>query len=158
MTTLPALAIERTDVGSAGRRPRSRRRVRPQRKGRGHAQGLPCRLRQVPHLVRCQGRQRTAGEPETVAAFLAHDADQGSAASTITRRCAAIRFAHKLAEFEPPTNSERVRATLRGIRRAIGAAPARKAPVLADVARAMALSASDGSWGAVAHHKVYSRR
>jgi hypothetical protein len=36
---------------------------------------------------------------------------------------------------------KKVRATLRGIRRTIGAAPARKAPVLADTARAMALAA-----------------
>jgi hypothetical protein len=34
-----------------------------------------------------------------------------------------------------PTNSEHVRATLRGIRRTVGAAPARKAPVLAEAAR-----------------------
>ncbi len=60
---------------------------------------------------------------------------------------AAIRYAHRLAEFEPPTNSERVRATLRGIRRAVGAAPARKTPVLADMARSMALSAPDGLKG-----------
>jgi integrase len=37
-----------------------------------------------------------------------------------------------------------VRATLRGIRRTIGAAPARKAPVLAEAARAMALSEPEG--------------
>jgi integrase len=53
-------------------------------------------------------------------------------------RCAAIRYAHRLADLEPPTASEHVRATLRGIRRAVGAAPARKAPVLAEQARAMA--------------------
>jgi hypothetical protein len=38
----------------------------------------------------------------------------------------------------------RVRATLRGIRRTDGAAPAPKAPVLAETARAMALAAPDG--------------
>jgi hypothetical protein len=65
--------------------------------------------------------------PETVAAYLAHEAEKGSAASTITRRCAAIRYAHRSADLEPPTNSEHVRATLRGICRAVGAAPARKA-------------------------------
>jgi hypothetical protein len=81
--------------------------------------------------------------PETVAAYLASEAENGLAASTITRRCAAIRCTHRLADLEPPTNSERVRATLRGIRGAIGAAPARKAPVLAETARAAALSAPD---------------
>jgi site-specific recombinase XerD len=85
--------------------------------------------------------------PESVAAYLAHEAEAGSAASTITRRCAAIRYAHRLADLEPPTNSENVRATLRGIRRSIGAAPARKAPVLADTARAMALSTPDSLKG-----------
>jgi site-specific recombinase XerD len=76
--------------------------------------------------------------PASVAAYLANEAERGSAPSTITRRCAAIRYAHRLANLEPPTASEHVRATLRGIRRAIGAAPARKAPVLAEHARAMA--------------------
>jgi site-specific recombinase XerD len=97
----------------------------------------------------CVGRGVKAlpSSPETVAAFLAHEAANGSAASTVTRRCAAIRYAHRLAEFEPPTNSERVRATLRGIRRSVGAAAARKAPVLADTARAMALAAPEGLKG-----------
>jgi integrase len=76
---------------------------------------------------------------ETVAAFLAFEAGRGSAASTITRRCAAIRYAHHLADLEPPTNSDHVRATLRGIRRTVGAAPVRKAPFLAEMARAMTL-------------------
>jgi site-specific recombinase XerD len=40
-----------------------------------------------------------------------------------------------------------VRATLRGIRRTVGAAPARRAPVLAEAARAMALSAPEGLKG-----------
>ena len=37
------------------------------------------------------------------------------------------------ADLEPPTNSECVRATLRGIRRTVGAAPVRKAPALAEM-------------------------
>jgi site-specific recombinase XerD len=56
--------------------------------------------------------------PETVAAYLASEAEAGLKPSTISRRCAAIRYAHKLAGHEPPTNSEAVKATLRGIRRA----------------------------------------
>lgn len=91
----------------------------------------------------CTGKGVDAlpASPATVAAFLAHEAERGSAASTITRRCAAIRYAHRLADFEPPTNSEKVRATLRGIRRTIGAAPNRKTPAIAEIARAMALAA-----------------
>jgi site-specific recombinase XerD len=94
-----------------------------------------------------KGVDALPASPETVAAYLAHEAERGSAASTITRRCAAIRYAHRLADLEPPTNSERVRATLRGIRRSIGSAPRRKAPFLAEMARAMALAAPDGLKG-----------
>ena len=61
--------------------------------------------------------------------------------ATISRRLAAIRYAHKLAGHEPPTNSEAVKATLRGIRRTAGSAPARKAPATADKILAMVAEA-----------------
>ena len=86
-------------------------------------------------------------EPETVAAFLAFEANRGIRPSTITRRAASIRYAHKLRGHEPPTNSEAVRATLRGIRRSTGTAKVRKAPILAETARAMAQAAPDGLKG-----------
>jgi site-specific recombinase XerD len=71
---------------------------------------------------------------EIVAGFLAAQAEAGLAASTISRRGAAIRYAHKLASHEPPTNSEAVKATLRGIRRAVGtASKGRKAPMIAEI-------------------------
>jgi site-specific recombinase XerD len=81
---------------------------------------------------------------ETVAGFLAAQAAAGLAASTVTRRGAAIRYAHKLAGLEPPGNSEAVKATLSGIRRTIGTAPKnRKAPLLSEamhrISRAAAL-------------------
>jgi site-specific recombinase XerD len=80
---------------------------------------------------------------ETVAAFLAAEAHRGLKPSSIARRLAAVRYAHKLAGHEPPTNLEAVRATMRGIRRTVGAATTRKAPVTADHARAMAAAAPD---------------
>ncbi len=76
-------------------------------------------------------------QSETVAAFLAAEANRGAKTSTIGRRLAAIRYAHKLAGYEPPTNSEAVKATLRGIRRTSGSAPVRKAPATADKVLAM---------------------
>ena len=51
---------------------------------------------------------------------LAAEANRGAKPSTIGRRLAAIRHAHKLTGHEPPTNSEAVKATLRGIRRTAG--------------------------------------
>jgi site-specific recombinase XerD len=68
---------------------------------------------------------------ETAAAYLAHLADSGLKASTITRRCAAITYAHRLAGAPPPTTAEPVKAVLRGIRRRIGVAVTRKAPATA---------------------------
>jgi site-specific recombinase XerD len=81
--------------------------------------------------------------PETIAGFLAAEAEAGLKPATIGRRCAAIRYAHKLAGYEPPTNAECVRATLRGIRRTKGVTPARKAPATAEIARDMARAAPD---------------
>nr|WP_247506035.1 site-specific integrase [Bradyrhizobium sp. 1] len=51
--------------------------------------------------------------PAVVARYLAQLADGGRKSSTIQRRVAAIRSAHKAANFEPPTNSEGVKATMR---------------------------------------------
>jgi site-specific recombinase XerD len=77
--------------------------------------------------------------PETVAAFLAAEAGRGVRPSTIGRRVAAIRYAHKLAGHAVlPTDDERVRATMRGIRRSIGTAPRKKTPATADRIVAMA--------------------
>jgi integrase len=71
--------------------------------------------------------------PATIARFIASEANAGRKVSTITRRCSAIRYAHKLAGHEPPTNAESVRAVMRGIRRSIGTATDRKAPATHDV-------------------------
>ena len=72
--------------------------------------------------------------PATVAAFLAAGAEAGTKASTITRHCAAIRYAHELAGItELPTATELVRATLRGIRRTVDTTAAQKAPDTVDL-------------------------
>ncbi len=91
-----------------------------------------------------RGVDALPASPETVAAYLAAEAEAGKKPSTIGRRCAAIGHAHKLAGHEPPTNSEMVKATLGGIRRAVGAAPARKTPAIAEVTRDMAKAAPAG--------------
>jgi site-specific recombinase XerD len=75
--------------------------------------------------------------PETVAAYLAHGVKEGAKASTLGRRLAAIRYAHKLASLSTPTDAEAVKATLRGIRRTIGAAKVKKAPAVTSRIKAM---------------------
>nr|WP_244276346.1 site-specific integrase [Methylobacterium indicum] len=89
------------------------------------------------------GFRSLPASPEAVAAFLVAEAEAGRAASTIGRRCAAIRYAHKLARLPDPTDDEAVRATVRGIRRKVGTAPDQKAAATADVLAAMLMRIPD---------------
>jgi hypothetical protein len=76
-----------------------------------------------------RGLNACPAPPEVICAFIADEAKNGTKVSTITRRIAAIRYAHALKGIDPlPTNFEAVRATMKGIRRTRGAAPTRKAP------------------------------
>jgi len=87
----------------------------------------------------CAQRNASAlpASSETVAAYLAWEAGR-SRPSTIGRRVAAIRYAHKLAGRDVPCDDERVKATVRGIRRTKGTAAAKKAPATAARIIAMA--------------------
>jgi hypothetical protein len=80
----------------------------------------------------CEARGVSAlpAAPQSVAAYLAAHA-ASSKASTLGRRVAAIRYAHKLAGLALPTDAEGVKATMRGIRRTYGSARIRKAPAVA---------------------------
>jgi site-specific recombinase XerD len=80
-----------------------------------------------------RGAEPLPATPAIVAAFLATEVHRGTKAATITRRAAAIRYAHRLAGHEPPTSAEAVRATMKGIRRTIGTAKEQKAPATADL-------------------------
>jgi integrase len=71
----------------------------------------------------------------------------GLAVASIGRRVAAIRYAHKLAELPSPTGHERVRTVLSGIRRTVGTAPVRKAPVTAERLTALCKHLSPGLIG-----------
>jgi site-specific recombinase XerD len=86
---------------------------------------------------RARGLSPLPATADTVAAFLAGQATEGAKASTLGRKGAAIRYAHKLAGHEPPTNREAVKAVMRGIRRTIGTAPERKAACTASRLGAM---------------------
>ncbi len=82
-----------------------------------------------------------------MATFLAAETSNGTKPSTLARRIAAIRYAHKLAQLDSPTDSEAVKATLRGIRRTVGAGKVRKAPAVAAKVRSMVALAPDGLKG-----------
>lgn len=79
-----------------------------------------------------QGLDPLPASPATVALFLAAEASRGRKPATVTRRAAAIRFAHKLRGLATPTGEAEVTEVLAGIRRVHGAAPRRAAPATAD--------------------------
>lgn len=89
------------------------------------------------------GAQALPATPETVSLYICHLADTGKKASTIGRRLAAIRFAHRAAGKDSPTASALVEATAAGVRRQIGTAQHGKAPVVKDHLRAMIASLPD---------------
>ena len=96
----------------------------------------------------CDGKGVRAlpASPETVAAYLAAEAKTAKP-STIGRRVAAIRYAHKLAGHALPTDAEGVKATMRGIRRTFGGAWVRKAPAVANKVLGMVATAPEGVTG-----------
>jgi hypothetical protein len=65
---------------------------------------------------------------DTLASYLAELANSGMKASSIARRCAGLRYMHRMAGFESPTNNEAIKAVLYGIKRSLGTAVTRKAP------------------------------
>jgi site-specific recombinase XerD len=87
----------------------------------------------------CKERRLTPlpARAETLATFIACEAERGSKPSSIARRLAGIRHAHVRAGFPSPNAAETVKATLRGVRRTLGTAPTRKRPATADIMRRM---------------------
>lgn len=85
-----------------------------------------------------RGLPALPASPEAVALFLGVEAHAGRCPATIARRAAAIRLAHRAQDCESPTNSEVVKATMRGIRREHGTTKVQKAPALATHIRSMA--------------------
>lgn len=96
----------------------------------------------------CESRHLEAlpASSATVCAYLASEAKR-SKTSTIGRRVAAVRYAHKLANLPVPTDDELVKATMRGIRRTIGAAAVKKSPATGDLLMAMAACTGEGLKG-----------
>jgi len=85
-----------------------------------------------------RGVEPMPAAPEIVSTFLASQATSGIKASTLARRTAAIRYAHALKGVEPPTNSEAVKATMRGIRRTLGTKAEQKAAATSERVALMA--------------------
>ena len=90
-----------------------------------------------------RGVEPLPAAPEAIAAFLSAEATGGAKASTLGRRCAAIRWAHESAGYTTPTSDAVVLSVMRGIRRTIGAARDQKAAATADRLVAMLAAIPD---------------
>ncbi len=78
-----------------------------------------------------QGVRTLPATPAAIALYLTALAQAGAKASTLQRRVSALSQAHQLAGHVPsPTSDPVVRATMAGIRRAHGTAPAQKTALL----------------------------
>lgn len=69
-------------------------------------------------------------EPSTVGLYLAHLAEAGRKVSTIERALAAIAGEQRAAGHAWPKGHPAIRGVMSGIRRTVGVAPSRKAPVM----------------------------
>ncbi len=84
-----------------------------------------------------RGRSHLPANAATVANYASSLADAGKKVPTIARKLAAIRFFHRGAGLDNPTNNAGVAAILKGIRRTVGTAARQKAPATVDVIHAM---------------------
>lgn len=82
-------------------------------------------------------------QPESVIAFITHQADAGRKASTLQASLAAIAFMHKTAGAPNPCDDIRVTTTMQGIRRTIGTRPQQKAPATLDIVRKLVAGLPD---------------
>lgn len=84
-----------------------------------------------------RGRSHLPANAATVANYASSLADAGKKVPTIARKLAAIRFFHRGAGLDNPTDNAGVAAILKGIRRTVGTAARQKAPATVDVIHAM---------------------
>ena len=131
LSSLPAEAAALVRVYQRARRPT--RRSAPTRR-------MPaCSRTGVPGSASDPYRLRS----EAVAAFIVAEAEAGRAASTLGRRLAAIRYAHKLAKLPDPTDDEGVHAAMKGARRKLTVAPKQKAAATAEILASLLMRTPD---------------
>lgn len=94
-----------------------------------------------------RGVRALPATPAVAAEYFSSLAEAGRKASTITRARAAIRLAHVSAGHPDVTASALVKNTLKGIRRAVGTAVAKKSPTLTTDITAMVNSIDGGLKG-----------
>ena len=90
-----------------------------------------------------QGFAPLPAMPSTVALYAAHLAQDGRKVSTLARALVSISQAHKAAGAPSPTSDESVKTVVQGIRKTLGVAQEKKAPMRrADLVAALAAETS----------------
>ena len=125
-----ALALPVADVEQQPATPRPRRPSRPV----GPTRPIS---RSSRHGAPTGARARCRPAAATVAAFLAWEANRQTRPSTIGRRAAAIRYVHKLAGHNIPTDDERVRPPCAAFGARSGRPRSKKTPATSDRIMAM---------------------
>ncbi len=92
-----------------------------------------CAFRRFCEWCKERGLEALPCEEKTMADYLAHLADKGRSASTISVTRVAIDNAHKFAGVNPPGRSLLVQQTAKGIYRAIGTNKKQKSGITAEV-------------------------
>lgn len=82
-----------------------------------------------------QGMAALPALPATVVLYVTHLAQLGRSAATISRALVSISQSHKAAGLESPTSDEAVRTVLQGVRKTIGTAQDKKAPMRSEILR-----------------------
>ena len=82
---------------------------------------------------------------ESVVLYLTH-CSASLKPSSISRKAAAIKYAHRQAGLQSPTDSEPVQATLAGIRRTKGTAPRQAAPATIEVLEKLIEACGDSGY------------
>jgi site-specific recombinase XerD len=96
---------------------------------------------------RARGLSPLPAEPAALALFVTERADTGSSVSTINQGVAAVAQRHARAKLASPTESPEVRLVMQGIRKRLGTAKKRAAPVVPDALRRMSQAVLDSPIG-----------
>lgn len=95
--------------------------------------------------VEAGGLSTLPASSETVALYISDLAGRGMKASTITRRLTAISVYHKSQGLPSPTDDERVKSILKGIRREHGSYQEGAAPLLTPTIKRMILATRESA-------------
>jgi site-specific recombinase XerD len=99
--------------------------------------------REFQHFAELRGVAALPATPGAVIDFLTSLADNGAKVSTIQVKLAAIAYYHRQQKATDPTTDEDVKIVMAGIRRKLGTAPDKKAPIMLDELRRIVAALPD---------------